>query len=149
MDQNEIAMIFNDSYERVLKAFGNSGPFFKEFYAHLIAQSPEAASKFRHTDMAKQVQMLHASVTILVAFYGKGVQDDYLRKLSERHSKRGADIPPRLYGVWLECLIETVSRFDPKFNDEVAVAWRAVLSKGIEFMISGYEEREKVWSNGN
>jgi hypothetical protein len=41
-------------------------------------------------------------------------------------------------------LIETVSRFDPKFNDEVAVAWRAVLSKGIEFMISGYEEREKA-----
>jgi hypothetical protein len=68
-----------------------------------------------------------------------GVQDDYLQRLAERHSKRGADIPPRLYGVWLDCLIETVRRFDPKFNENVAVAWRSVLSKGIEFMTARYE----------
>jgi hemoglobin-like flavoprotein len=142
MDQNEVAMIFNDSYERVMRAFGKRGEFFSAFYALLIASSPEAASKFRNTDMAKQVQMLHASVTILVAFYGKGVQDDYLRRLAERHSRRGADIAPRFYAVWLDCLIETARRFDSKFNDEVAMAWRSVFSKGIEFMTSGYEERE-------
>jgi len=143
VDQNEVAMIFNDSYERVMGAFGKSGEFFSAFYALLVASSPEAASKFRGTDMAKQVHLLHASVTILVAFYGKGVQDDYLRKLAERHSKRGADIAPRLYAVWLDCLIETARRFDPKFNDEVAMAWRSVFSKGIEFMTSSYEEREE------
>jgi hemoglobin-like flavoprotein len=140
MDQNELAMIFNDSYERVLKTFGKSGGFFPAFYALLIANSPEAASKFRDTDMDKQVQMLHASVNILMVFFASGRQDDYLRKLAERHSKRGADIPPRLYTVWLDCLIETVRRFDSKFNDDVATAWRSVFSKGIEFMTSRYEE---------
>jgi hemoglobin-like flavoprotein len=139
MDQNETAMIFNDSYERVINRFGKSGEFFTAFYDLLIANNPEAAEKFRDTDMAKQVQMLHASVAILVAFYGMGVQDDYLQRLAERHSKRGADIPPRLYGVWLDCLIETVRRFDPKFNENVSVAWRSVLSKGIEFMTARYE----------
>jgi hemoglobin-like flavoprotein len=139
MNQNELAMIFNDSYERVLKEFRQGGEFFSAFYDLLIATSPEAANKFRDTDMAKQVQMLHASVSILVAFYGTGLQEDYLRKLAERHSKRGTDIPPRLYTVWLDCLIKTVRRFDPKFNEEVAVAWISVLSKGIEFMTARYE----------
>ena len=143
MDQNDVAMIFNDSYDRIMRGFRKSGEFFSAFYALLIASSPEAANKFRDTDMAKQVQMLRASVAIMVAFYGKGVEDDYLRKLAERHSKRGADIPPRLYSVWLDCLLETVRRFDPKFNDDVAIAWRSVFSKGIEFMTSRYEEREK------
>jgi hemoglobin-like flavoprotein len=143
MDQNEVAMIFNDSYERVMRAFGKSGEFFSAFYALLIASSPEAANKFRDTDMAKQVQMVRASVAIMVAFYGKGVQDDYLLKLAERHSKRGADIAPRLYSVWMDCLLETVRRFDSKFNDDVATAWRSVLSKGIEFMTSSYEKGEE------
>jgi hemoglobin-like flavoprotein len=139
MDQNELAMVFNDSYERVVRTFGKSGDFFYAFYNLLVATSSEAADKFRNTDMEKQVQMLHASVNILVAYYGKGVQDEYLRKLSERHSKRAADIPPRLYSVWLECLIETVRRFDSRFNDEVATAWREVFSKGIKVMTSRYE----------
>jgi len=71
------------------------------------------------------------------------VQDDYLQRLAECHSKRGADIAPRFYAVWLDCLMETARRLDPKFNDEVAMAWRSVFSKSIEFMTSRYEEREK------
>jgi hemoglobin-like flavoprotein len=140
MDQNELARIFNDSYERVVNAPGETGGFFVAFYNHLIATSPEAASKFRDTDMEKQVRMLHASVAILLAFYGSDGQGDYLRKLAERHSKRGTDITPRLYQIWLTCLIETARQFDPKFDDDVATAWRAVFSKGIEFMASRYEE---------
>jgi hypothetical protein len=45
--------------------------------------------------------------------------------------------------VWLDCLIETVRQFDPKFNEEVATAWRAVFSKGIEFMTSRHEGSSK------
>jgi len=141
MEQNEVARIFNDSYERVMNAPGKSGEFFSAFYALLIASSPEAANKFRNTDMERQVRMLKKSIAILCVYYGTGrPDDDYLQKLAERHSKRGTDIPPRLYQIWLDCLIETVDRFDPKFNDDVATAWRAVFSKGIEFMASGYEE---------
>jgi len=87
--------------------------------------------------------MLRASVAIMVTFYGKGVQDDYLRRLAERHSKRGADIAPTLYSVWFDCLLETVRRFDQRFNDDVATAWRSVFSKGIEFMTSRYERGEE------
>ena len=141
MDRNELARIFNDSYERVLRAPEKSGEFFSAFYVLLIASSPEAADKFRNTDMERQVRMLKKSIAILCVYYGTGCQDDdYLRKVAERHSKRDADIPPQLYSVWLHCLIETVRQFDPRFDDEVEEAWRAIFSKGVEFMTSRYEQ---------
>jgi hemoglobin-like flavoprotein len=136
---NELARIFNDSYERVMRAPGRkSGEFFVAFYDRLIKTSDEVASKFRNTDMAEQVRMLQTSVTILLNFFATGRQDDYLVQLGERHGKRGVGIPPRLYSVWLDCLVETVRQFDSKFNEELATAWRAVFAKGIEFMTSRY-----------
>ena len=139
MNQNELAQIFNDSYARVVPTSGKNDEFFSAFYTLLIASSPEAAIKFRATDMETQIRMLRASVAVLLAFFGSGGQEDYLGKLAERHSRQGADISPSLYSVWLDCLIETVRRFDPKFDDDVAFAWRAVFSKGIEFMTDRYE----------
>lgn len=144
MDRTELAQVFNDSYERVTNTPKKSGEFFSTFYALLIADNPEVANKFRNTDMHRQVQMLKTSVAVLLSYYGTDDQDDYLRKMAERHSKKDVDIPPRLYSVWLDSLIETVRRFDPKFNDAVAVAWRRVFEKGIEFMTSRYEGREKT-----
>ena len=137
---NKLARIFNDSYERVMHApGGNSDEFYVAFYDLLTATSDEAASKFRKSDMAEQVRMLQSSVTVLLNFFVSSRQDEYLGKLAERHSKRGVDIPPELYSVWLDCLVETVRQFDSKFNDDVATAWRTVFSKGIEFMTSRYE----------
>lgn len=136
---NDLARIFNDSYERVMHGPGkSSGEFFVAFYDLLTATSDEAASKFRNTDMAEQVRTLQSSVTVLLNFFVSSRQDEYLGKLAERHSKRGVDIPPELYSVWLDCLIETVRQFDPKFKDDVAAAWRVVFSKGIEVMTSRY-----------
>ncbi|HVO97340.1 MAG TPA: globin [Bryobacteraceae bacterium] len=137
MDPKEVARVFNDSYDRVMKTPAEKGEFFNAFYALLITSSAEAAKKFANTDFEKQVQMLRASVAVLVSFYGGG-QDDYLQKLAERHSRRGVDIPPALYSIWLDCLIETVGWFDPKFSNGVAAAWREVFSKGIEYMTSQY-----------
>jgi hemoglobin-like flavoprotein len=137
---NELARIFNDSYERVMhEPGGNSDEFYVAFYDLLTATSEEAASKFRNTDMTAQVRMLQSSVTVLLNFFVTSRQDEYLGQLAERHGKRGVDISPELYEVWLECLIETVRQFDPKFNDDVEAAWRVVFSKGIEFMTSRYE----------
>src|SRR5579864_7090983 len=119
---------------------GNSNSeFFTVFYRLLITTSDEAASKFRNTDMAAQVHVLQSSVAFLLNFFIRNRQDEYLVQVAERHSKRGVDVRPELYSVWLDCLIETVREFDPKFNGDVATAWRVVFSKGIEFMTSRYE----------
>jgi hemoglobin-like flavoprotein len=140
VNRKQLSQVFNDSYERVIDTPGKSREFYSAFYALLIASSDEAASKFRTTDLEKQVNALNGSVTMLMASYASGGGEaDYLDKIAERHSRRGLNIAPRLYAVWLDCLIETVRRFDPKFNDGVATAWRGLFSKGIEFMISKYE----------
>jgi signal transduction histidine kinase len=146
MDLNEVARIFNDSYERVMNATGNPEAFFTEFYKLPIATSPEAAVKFRDTDMKQQVRMLRGSVALLLSFYATGDQDGYLSKLAERHSKQGKDIPPQMYSVWLDCLIETARQIDPGFNEDVSAAWRAVFSKGIAFMVAKYEKRDDMTS---
>ena len=136
-ETKDVARVFNDSYERVMRGPSrNSGEFFTAFYKLFVATSDEAASKFRDTDMAAQVRMLQLSVTILLNFFVTSRQDEHLVKLAQRHGKQGVDISPELYEVWLECLIETVRQFDPKFNLEVATAWRVVFTKGIEFMAS-------------
>ncbi|HTR37293.1 MAG TPA: globin [Bryobacteraceae bacterium] len=137
---SEQARAFNDSYERVMRASaGERGEFFHEFYRRLIATNSEAASKFKSTDIEAQIRMLRASVAVLLAYFGTSEKDDYLQKLAERHSKKGVDIPPRLYSVWLDCLIETVRLFDSKFDADVETAWRLVFSKGIAFMTSRYD----------
>jgi hemoglobin-like flavoprotein len=140
-ETNGLASVFNDSYERVMHGAGRSGgEFFSAFYKLLVGTSDEAARKFNNTDMAAQVRMMQSSVTVLLNFFVSSHQDAFLGKLAERHSKRGVDISPELYSIWLDCLIETVHQFDPKFSDDVATAWRVVFSKGIEFMTSRYQE---------
>ncbi len=138
MDPNEVAEIFNDSYERVTNSPARQGEFFATFYALLMTSSPEAANKFSGTDMDQQIRMLRASVAVLVAFHAGGGQDPYIERLAMRHSQRSADIAPELYSLWMDCLMETVRRFDPKFTPRVEAAWRAIFSKGIEFMTSRY-----------
>ena len=140
MTREELARIFNDSYNRVIRGpAGTSGDFLAALYDLLVASSDEAASKFKGTDMAAQLRMLQASITVLMVFFATGRVNESLLRIAERHSKRSADISARLYEEWMDCLIETVRRFDPHFDLEVEAAWRAVFAKGIEFMTSKYE----------
>jgi hemoglobin-like flavoprotein len=136
------AQIFNDSYVRVLGSQPGSQEFFAEFYAQLLSASPEASDKFRGKDMASQVHMLRASVATLLAFYTGADVTNFMDRLAQRHSRYGADIPPNLYGVWLNCLIRAVQVSDPRFDPEVERVWREVFSRGIEYMISRYDPSE-------
>src|ERR1700693_4936250 len=88
---NELARIFNDSYERAMRGPGKkSGEFFVAFYDLLISTSDEAASKFRNADRDEQVRMLQSSFTVLLNFFVTDREDDYLSKLAERHGNREA-----------------------------------------------------------
>ncbi|HLG98128.1 MAG TPA: globin [Bryobacteraceae bacterium] len=130
---SDIAPTFNDSYDRVLsRRDAQQDGFFSAFYRHLLDASPEAREKFAKTDMNAQVRMLQASVSMLLAFYASGCDNAALHRVAARHT----DIGPHLYAVWMDCLIDTVRQFDSMFSAEVETAWRAVFSKGVEFMQS-------------
>ena len=46
-------------------------------------------------------------------------EPDSLVEIARKHDKSNADIPDRLYFLWLECLVATVRDADPKFNEGV------------------------------
>jgi hemoglobin-like flavoprotein len=131
---------FDQSYERVKRVVKNGKSFFDAFYENFTNSSPEVASHFRHTDMAKQKKMLEKSFYSLFIFYATNNANDYLEKIAERHNKSHANIPPDLYDVWLECLINTVAEYDPLFDEDVDLSWRVVLSSGITYMKFKYHK---------
>lgn len=123
------------SYHRCRASAG----FFDTFYERFLAKSAEVAEKFRQTDFARQKLMLRESLVSMLLFnLGAGSARAELEQLAERHSRRGVDIAPHLYDLWLDALCETVEQHDPEFKPQLAQEWRAAMRAGIDLLIAGY-----------
>jgi hypothetical protein len=61
-----------------------------------------------------------------------------LKRLGEQHSRRGVDIPPHLYDLWLDALCEAVEKHDPEFEPTLNDKWRAAMRPGIKMIVSRY-----------
>ena len=124
---------FQDSFARVTQQ-ARGDRFLDSFYARFIAADEVVAKKFSGTDLPHQKEMLRGSLAEMYDFSLKHRSNPYLVTLARIHGGRGHDIPPRLYDLWLDCLVATVLEQDPEATDSVAAAWRIVLAPGIEFM---------------
>ncbi|MFT7561591.1 MAG: hemoglobin-like flavoprotein [Flavobacteriales bacterium] len=134
METMTFEAIFDASYERTIKNYQGDGDFFEAFYEHFLNCSPLIRKHFENSNMHMQQRMLKKSFYSLVVFYASGSVDNVLSTMAERHSVSQKSIPPELYDLWLESLILTVRDFDTKFDDEIELAWRLVLSGGITYM---------------
>jgi len=121
--------LVQDSFVRCKRSEG----LFERFYEIFIESSDEAREKFNDTDMSKQVEMLTHSfyTTKLAPSIG-----DNLKELAVVHGKKGLDISPGLYDVWLDCLMQAIMEFDPEMSFEVDTAWRRIMRPGIDYMKS-------------
>ncbi len=126
--------IYDQSYERVITHTIDGVSFFDAFYTTFLSSSDEVRQKFRHTDMEKQKGMLKKSFYHLLVFYASSQADDYIQKIAASHNREHLDIRPELYDVWLDALTHTVQHYDAEYSDDVALAWRLVLSPGITYM---------------
>ena len=128
---------FNDSLERC-----QTNPcFLTEFYKKFVVSNPEVQKKFERTNMHQQKMMLHASLyMIMLSTRDNEAAGVYMERVAKRHSRAELDIPPELYDLWLETLIKTVSEIDSIYSDKVEQAWRKVMSHGIAFMKSRYDQ---------
>lgn len=122
--------IFNDSYERVS---GDLNAFFDVFYQNFMAKSDSIKAMFVGIDMDHQKEVLVDSLTFMISFSATKQASGYLAKMAEKHQTE-LKIPNQLYDFWMEALLETLPNFDRRYNQDVALAWRIVLSPGIEFM---------------
>lgn len=131
-----LATAFYESLDRCLLAPG----FLKRFYELFLASSPEVREKFKHVDMTRQRQVLHQSLKLtLMAAYGTPESTRGLSSLADTHSRQGRDIPPHLYALWLDALVQSASEHDPQFTPELGLAWRDMLGPTIQFLTSRYD----------
>lgn len=134
MTQADVAL-FNDSLERCTA----NPSFLPRFYQLFVGSSPEAREKLARTDMAKQARLLRASLyLVMLAAEDRPEGTVHLDRLAELHSRRGLDVRPELYDLWLDCLVKTVREFDSQFTADTERVWRGMMKRGIECMKSTY-----------
>ncbi|MBL4883181.1 MAG: globin [Planctomycetaceae bacterium] len=121
---------FNDSYERIS---ANSEVFFDEFYLNFIKKSDELDKMFAGVSLERQKMMLKKGIFYLISFYSTKQASDYLVKLAALH-QNDLKIRDSLYEIWVDSMLETVEKLDPKYSREVEMGWRITMSPGIEFM---------------
>lgn len=124
---------FDQSLERCRERSG-SVSFFEDFYQRYLEADPRISQLFRHTDMAQQQKVMEKSLYRLLVFYATNRSDDYIEQVATRHNRHNHNVPPALYDLWLETLLQTVATHDPRFDDGINLAWRLVLSPGITYM---------------
>ena len=134
--------IFTDSYERLLDLDETGEIFFSKFYDNFTSASPDVRKKFQNTDMQKQKTALRRSLYYMQDFYVNKQTTDYMQGIADTHSKKDKDISPQLYDLWLETLVATVRELDPKYDRDVGLAWKIVMSTGITYMKDMYDRNE-------
>lgn len=139
----EEAALYNDSLERCTA----QPRFLHRFYDIFCRSSPEVAEKFVNTDFSILTEKLHTSLfamlksslyVMLLPTWSEAPKSPHLERLAWFHGREGRDIPPELYDLWLESLIQAVREFDPHFDERTEWAWRSMMKPGIEFMKSRY-----------
>ena len=129
---------FEDSMRRC-----NADPeFLDRFYERFLKSSPQVREKFRATDLLRQKRMLQASLQLLLV----AAQDDgkrptpYLDEVAARHSASQMAIGAELYDLWLDSLLATVREVDPAWSALVEQAWESVMTVGIAYLVSRYNQ---------
>lgn len=132
----------NATCQEVLESYHRceaSGKLFDTFYAIFLAKSAEIPPKFAKTDMERQKQDVMASVLMALRLgTGEPVARQYVQEIAASHSRRGHNIRPQLYGLWLDALCEAVEIHDPRYAPELEEQWRQAMRPAIAMMIAAY-----------
>jgi hemoglobin-like flavoprotein len=129
-------------YEEVLASYHrceNAGGLFDSFYHFFFSKSAEIPPKFDMTDMERQKQDAMASVLMALRLAaGDLVARKFVAEIAETHNRRGYNIRPELYGLWLDALCEAIQKHDPQYTPELEQNWRRAMRPAIELMIAAY-----------
>jgi len=128
-------------YDESLKRCNTDPDFLDRFYDRFMDASPDVRARFANTDFVRQKRALRASLHMMaLAAENDAGPARYLYDLALRHSRAQLDIGAGLYDHWLDSLIATVRECDPRFDAEVEAAWEKVMTAGIAYMVSHYND---------
>jgi hypothetical protein len=127
MGNDEIARV-KESYQRCLE----SQEFFDVFYKNFTAKGPHIVDKFKDTDMKRQMDALKHGLQYMIMYAeGSKIASAKIEDLGTTHDRKHRDITEGMYMDWTRSLVETIAKFDPQFNQDLARDWENVLSHGI------------------
>lgn len=129
----------DEAVRRSLERCEAAGDFAETFYRNFLNSSPDIGPHFAETDFGRQREVLRDSVHLLVTedVAGKQVRE-LLERLGAVHSRKGRNIPPKLYELWLDSICETVKTLDPAWNDDLERKWRVRLRAGMQIIMAAY-----------
>ena len=117
----------------------DSPGFFDTFYERFFAKSPEIPPKFANTDMARQKQIMMASLLMCLRLRsGDPEARRAVEQLGDKHSRRGFDVKPEMYSLWLDALCEAIQRHDVHYSPLLAMKWRNTMRDAIAVITSRY-----------
>lgn len=117
----------------------DSPEFYDTIYDVFLAKSDEVRQHFANTDFKRQKQILRATVTLMVRFQLPDPKaQEVFENIGKSHGREGYGIHPSLYGLWLESLLEAISKHDAQASAEVEEAWRTYLKDGVELIVAAY-----------
>ena len=129
----------DESVRRSLQRCEENGDFGQTFYDIFLDSSDVIASYFAGTDFDRQRRVLRESVHMMAT---KDVADPEMREalenLGEAHSRRGRNVLPSLYEVWLDSICRTVRTMDPHWDESLERKWRVRLRPGIQIIMAAY-----------
>lgn len=128
--------------DKVFQSYGrscNNPAFYEDFYNAFMNKSADIRAMFINTDMAAQRGLLRGGIMWLV-MYARGMSDNKIRALGESHSRKNMNINPAHYSLWMDALMETLSKHDPQFDAELERTWRATLRPAIEIIQTMYDQ---------
>lgn len=116
-----------------------SGGFAEIFYNLFLDSSPEVPPFFAETDFDEQRQVLRDSVRMMVSHdVSEPRMRDMLDQLGRAHNRDQYNVQPRLYELWLDCICETASMLDPRWEPELERKWRVRLRPGLQIIMAAY-----------
>jgi len=128
----DLSARFDRSFDRNVQH--NEVEFFTTFYRIFTSKSDEIKRSFANTDMDKQKKMLKESLLHLVAFSLTKQITAPIEEMAKAHANLG--ISKELYDTWMDSLIESLVERDSEFSNSDAMAWRVIISPGLELMKS-------------
>ena len=124
--------VFHDSLDRA----SSSGKFMDVFYDRFISSSIDVEKIFNDTDMDRLKRKLKSSLHMMTMLVDNEPGTEmYIGHLARVHDRY--NIPPEMFIVWMDLLIEAVRVCDQEFDDRTEAIWREVIGKGIAIMIQG------------
>lgn len=111
----------------------------EKFYKTLLDADPRIKAKFKDTNFERQRELfIHGVLMLIEHAGGKALGEMAIKRLGELHSRKKLKVPPDLYPIWVNCLVETLAKLDPEFSPALDRQWRETLQKGIDIMTRMY-----------